>query len=78
MNTHPDFEELLRLLEENHVDYMIVGTTLIQWIFAQPLAGSARTRELLPLRLEGTRPRFRKTFRVCRVASQAVQKKGWC
>ncbi|MBI5092780.1 MAG: nucleotidyltransferase [Candidatus Hydrogenedentes bacterium] len=25
MNTHPDFEELFRLLEENHVDYMIVG-----------------------------------------------------
>ncbi|MCK5862438.1 MAG: nucleotidyltransferase [Candidatus Hydrogenedentes bacterium] len=25
MNTHPDFEELLQLLEEHHVDYMIVG-----------------------------------------------------
>ena len=25
MNTHPDFEELLRLLEEYGVDYMIVG-----------------------------------------------------
>ncbi len=25
MNTHPDFEELLRLLEEKSVDYMIVG-----------------------------------------------------
>ena len=25
MNTHPDFEELLRLLEENAVEYMIVG-----------------------------------------------------
>ena len=25
MNTHPDFEELLRLLEEHSVDYMIVG-----------------------------------------------------
>lgn len=25
MSTHPDFEELLRLLEEGHVDYMIVG-----------------------------------------------------
>lgn len=25
MNTHPDFEELLRLLEEKNVDYMIVG-----------------------------------------------------
>jgi len=25
MNTHPDFEELLRLPEENSVDYMIVG-----------------------------------------------------
>ncbi|MFC1743662.1 nucleotidyltransferase [Candidatus Riflebacteria bacterium] len=25
MNTQPDFEELLRLLEENQVDYMIVG-----------------------------------------------------
>ena len=25
MNTHPDFEELFRLLEENRVDYMIVG-----------------------------------------------------
>jgi predicted nucleotidyltransferase len=25
MNTHPDFEELLRLLEENGVEYMIVG-----------------------------------------------------
>ncbi|GMW01900.1 MAG: hypothetical protein AMXMBFR84_30360 [Candidatus Hydrogenedentota bacterium] len=25
MNTHPDFRELLRLLEENNVDYMIVG-----------------------------------------------------
>ena len=25
MNTHPDFEELLRLLEERRVDYMIVG-----------------------------------------------------
>lgn len=25
MNTHRDFEELLRLLEENHVEYMIVG-----------------------------------------------------
>ena len=25
MNTHPDFEELLRLLEEHHVDDMIVG-----------------------------------------------------
>ncbi len=25
MNIHPDFEELLRLLEENAVEYMIVG-----------------------------------------------------
>jgi len=25
MSTHPDFEELFRLLEENGVDYMIVG-----------------------------------------------------
>ncbi|HUW60688.1 MAG TPA: hypothetical protein VMZ06_06745 [Candidatus Bathyarchaeia archaeon] len=25
MNTHPDFEELFRLLEEHRVDYMIVG-----------------------------------------------------
>ncbi len=25
MNTHPDFEELLKSLEENRVDYMIVG-----------------------------------------------------
>ena len=25
MNTHPDFEELFRLLEEHDVDYMIVG-----------------------------------------------------
>jgi hypothetical protein len=25
MNTHPDFEELLRLLEEHSVEYMIVG-----------------------------------------------------
>jgi predicted nucleotidyltransferase len=25
MNTHPDFEELLRLLEEQGVEYMIVG-----------------------------------------------------
>jgi hypothetical protein len=25
MNTHPDFEGLLRLLEEHGVDYMIVG-----------------------------------------------------
>lgn len=25
MNTHPDFEQLLRLLEEHRVDYMIVG-----------------------------------------------------
>ena len=25
MNTHPDFEELLRLLGENRVEYMIVG-----------------------------------------------------
>ena len=25
MNTHPDFEELFRLLEERSVDYMIVG-----------------------------------------------------
>ena len=25
MNIHPDFEELLRLLETHHVDYMIVG-----------------------------------------------------
>ena len=25
MNIHPDFEELLRLLEEHGVDYMIVG-----------------------------------------------------
>jgi len=25
MNTHPDFEELLRLLEEHGVEYMIVG-----------------------------------------------------
>jgi len=25
MNIHPDFEELLRLLEEHHVEYMIVG-----------------------------------------------------
>jgi hypothetical protein len=25
MNTQPDFEELLRLLEEHNVDYMIVG-----------------------------------------------------
>jgi len=24
MNIHPDFEELFRLLEEHHVDYMIV------------------------------------------------------
>jgi hypothetical protein len=23
--THPDFEELLQLLEENHVEYMIIG-----------------------------------------------------
>ena len=25
MNTHPDFEELLRLIENHDVDYMIVG-----------------------------------------------------
>ena len=25
MNIHPDFEELLRLLEEHGVEYMIVG-----------------------------------------------------
>ena len=25
MNIHPDFEELLRLLEENGIEYMIVG-----------------------------------------------------
>ena len=25
MNIQPDFEELLRLLEEQHVEYMIVG-----------------------------------------------------
>jgi hypothetical protein len=25
MNTHPDFEELFRLLEENNVEYMVVG-----------------------------------------------------
>lgn len=25
MNIHPDFEELLRLLEEHEVEYMIVG-----------------------------------------------------
>lgn len=25
MNTHPDFEELLRLLEEHGVEYMVVG-----------------------------------------------------
>jgi len=25
MITHPDFEELFRLLEEHRVDYMIVG-----------------------------------------------------
>ena len=25
MNTHPDFEELLRLLEEHRVEYMVVG-----------------------------------------------------
>ena len=25
MNTHPDFEELFRLLEEHGVEYMIVG-----------------------------------------------------
>jgi hypothetical protein len=25
MNTHPDFEELFRLLEEHRVDYMIIG-----------------------------------------------------
>jgi hypothetical protein len=25
MNTHPDFEELLRLLEEHGVEYMIAG-----------------------------------------------------
>lgn len=25
MNIHPDFEELLRLLEDHRVDYMIVG-----------------------------------------------------
>lgn len=25
MNTHPDFEDLLRLLEEHHVEYMVVG-----------------------------------------------------
>jgi hypothetical protein len=25
MNIHPDFEELLRLLEEQGVEYMIVG-----------------------------------------------------
>ncbi|MCK5737002.1 MAG: nucleotidyltransferase [Spirochaetaceae bacterium] len=25
MNTQPDFEELLKLLEENNVDYMVIG-----------------------------------------------------
>ncbi len=25
MNIHPDFKELLQLLEEHHVEYMIVG-----------------------------------------------------
>jgi len=25
MNTHADFEELLRLLEDHNVDYMVVG-----------------------------------------------------
>jgi hypothetical protein len=25
MNIHPDFEELLRLLEENHAEYLIIG-----------------------------------------------------
>ena len=25
MNIHPDFEELLRLLEEREIEYMIVG-----------------------------------------------------
>jgi len=29
MNTHPDFEELFRLLEEHHVDYMIVGGDVV-------------------------------------------------
>ena len=31
MNTHPDFEELLRLLEEQAVDYMIVGGYAVAW-----------------------------------------------
>lgn len=31
MNTHPDFEELLRLLEEHHVEYMIVGGYAVAW-----------------------------------------------
>lgn len=31
MNTHPDFEELLRLLEEHAVDYMIVGGYAVAW-----------------------------------------------
>ncbi len=31
MNTHPDFEELLRLLEEHAVDYMIVGDYGVAW-----------------------------------------------
>ncbi len=25
MNTHPDFEEFLKLLSENHIEYMIIG-----------------------------------------------------
>ena len=31
MNTHPDFEELLRLFEEQAVDYMIVGGYAVAW-----------------------------------------------
>ncbi len=59
MNTHPDFEELFRLLEENRVDYMIVGgyavafhgyprfTKDIDLFFDASLDNVARLREAL-------------------------------
>ena len=59
MRTHPDFEELLRLLEEHRVDYMIVGGCAVAYhgyprftkdidLFYDPSEGNiARLREAL-------------------------------
>jgi hypothetical protein len=32
MNIHPDFEELLRLLEEHAIEYMIVGGYAVAYL----------------------------------------------